>query len=137
MADTVGPACTVDEVIGCVRKHARLHGYAVGVHGSLRRDIDLIAVAWTPHAAPAPVMVEAVRQALCRLTGSARLSDLEGKYAYFQDGCPGAKPFGRLAWAFHMPGLPYLDLSVMPPTDPIWPDDVHRVDRFTDGDSGA
>lgn len=127
------PARTIDDVITCVRLHARMHGYAVGVHGTLRRDIDLIAVAWVPTADPAAIMVESVRKALCRLTGSAVLSELERGYAYFQDGCPGAKPFGRLAWAFHMPGLPYLDLSVIPPTDPVWPKVEHRSDPAPDG----
>ena len=34
--------------INRIRKLAREVGYAVCVHGSLKRDFDLIAVPWTP-----------------------------------------------------------------------------------------
>ena len=36
--------------IKLIRKLARQVGYAVGVHGSLKRDFDLIAVPWTDDA---------------------------------------------------------------------------------------
>ena len=115
--------CGIKDVIACVREQARDYGYAVGVHGTLKRDIDLIAVAWVPGARPAGVMAEAVREALAALTGSADLGGVERGDSYFQNGCPGMKPFGRLCWAYHMPGLPYLDLSVIPPHLPVWPED--------------
>ena len=38
---------TTDKIITKIRQIARKHGWAIGVHGSLKRDIDLIAVPWT------------------------------------------------------------------------------------------
>lgn len=40
---------------------ARPLGYAIAVHGSMRRDLDLVAVPWTDDAAPAENLVEAIR----------------------------------------------------------------------------
>jgi hypothetical protein len=37
-------------IIKQVREIARAHGWGIGVHGSLMRDIDLIAVPWTSEA---------------------------------------------------------------------------------------
>lgn len=41
---------------------AREHGYALAVHGSLARDLDLIACPWTDDAAPAEYLVETLRE---------------------------------------------------------------------------
>jgi len=35
------------------------------------------------------------------------------------DKIPTKKPHGRLAWSFHMGAGPYVDLSVMPQSEPI------------------
>lgn len=51
-------------IIDRVRALAKLHGWGVGVHGSLERDIDLIAVPWTEDASPLPVIVSAFEQVL-------------------------------------------------------------------------
>lgn len=40
-----------------MREMARLHGYALGVHGSQKRDFDLIAIPWVDDASdPAPLI---------------------------------------------------------------------------------
>jgi hypothetical protein len=95
------------KVIDDVRAVAREHGYALGVHGSLRaeRDIDLIAVPWTKDAHAASTLRRAVA-ALPYLHFNPRQGD-------------GGKPHGRKAWAFVIThrarGCPaYVDLSVMP-----------------------
>lgn len=41
---------------------AYLHGYALAVHGSLHRDLDLIAVAWTEEADSPETLVEMLCQ---------------------------------------------------------------------------
>jgi len=41
---------------------------------------------------------------------------------FFQNGCPGMKPHGRLCWSIHLGSGPVLDISVMPRTDPPFPD---------------
>lgn len=86
-------------IIGKIRVVAHEMGYAVTVHGSLRRDIDLVAIPWTRPAAG--------REAF--LTGI--LDACEGVR-----GCDGwrIRPHGRLAHIIHLPSNVYIDLSVMP-----------------------
>lgn len=49
-----------DGIIDRIRDVARIHGWAIGVHGSLVRDIDLIGVPWTADAATPETLVEAI-----------------------------------------------------------------------------
>lgn len=89
-----------------LREVARRHGYALGVHGSLSYDIDLIACPWRDMCSEPSVLAEAIRVAVAAIVGFAHTND--------NDGNPQKKPHGRLAWSFHMGGGPYIDLSVMP-----------------------
>lgn len=41
---------------------AREHGYALAVHGSLRRDFDLIAVPWTDEAGSPEELLKAITE---------------------------------------------------------------------------
>lgn len=92
---------------------ARTYGYAIGVHGTMNRDLDLIAVPWTEQAAPAEVLVEAVRDSV---DGFIRNDPQhEGNKYDLRTKSPEKKPHGRLAWSIHFSGRRfYLDLSVMP-----------------------
>lgn len=91
-----------------VRDLAWQLGYSVGVHGSMRRDMDLIAVPWIDDAASA----ETLAWAICRLIGGFE------PYMVQRESC--IKPHGRCAWAIHFYGgnvhniHRYIDLSVMP-----------------------
>jgi len=92
---------------------AKAKGYALAVHGSMRRDLDLVAVPWTEEAAP-PVDVAA---AIIAASGGFLLE--RGKPELHPDAWPGTrdpaqKPHGRLSWSIHLGGGPYIDLSVMP-----------------------
>lgn len=100
-------------LIGPLRARAQELGYALGVHGTLKRDIDLIACPWTEKAVPAAELAEALRVVAEKVNGYAAPNELEID-EYFMDGCPGAKAHGRLSWTFHLGGGPYIDLSVMP-----------------------
>jgi len=107
-----------DRMIGALRWVARKHGYALAVHGTLARDIDLVAVPWTSSACDPVFLAMALRDVAAELNkGVALLLDAEraDNPDYFYDGCPGAKPHGRLCWAWHLGGGPYIDLSVFPP----------------------
>ncbi len=92
-----------------IREAAETHGYAIGVHGSLRRDMDLIAAPWREGAADAETLAHAIAQAACGI-------DRAGTYDWEQ------KPAGRVAtsipicWpAWHgQTGAGHIDLSVMP-----------------------
>lgn len=107
------------------REVAYTHGYAIAVHGTLIRDIDLIAVPWTREAAPQHVLAEAIRCAAEKINpiGVAFISPHEDDQ-FHRDGCPLMKPHGRLSWCYHLGGGPYIDLAVMPPTIPAYSDEV-------------
>lgn len=91
------------------RAAAREHGYALAVHGSEMRDLDLIAVPWIEECSDAETLIEAIRVAVC-CPHEARHGD--------------RRPHGRRSWSIHLnndrtignfkPVLPYLDISVMP-----------------------
>lgn len=92
---------------------AKAKGYALAVHGSLVRDLDLVAIPWTDEAAPALEVAQAIIEA-----SGGFVREPETKPAH-PNGWPGArdptqKPHGRLAWSIHLGGGPYIDLSVMP-----------------------
>ena len=90
------------DVLAAVRVIARAHGYAVAVHGSLSRDVDLIAVPWKDLVSPAHVFV-------------ADVVKRTGGWLRSKDACPTKKPHGRLAWSIHIIGTgTFIDLSVMP-----------------------
>lgn len=106
------------KMIGPLRDKARELGYAIGVHGTLKRDIDLIACPWTSQAVDARTLAEALLIVAAENNGgTAFLKPIEDR-GYFWGGSAGNKPHGRLCWTFHLGGGPYIDLSVMPRTDP-------------------
>ncbi len=105
-----------EKLIGPIREVARSLGYAIGVHGTLKRDIDLIACPWTRESVPAKQLAEEIRKcAAAHNNGVAFMKDPEAKEEWFQNGCqPYGKPHGRMCWTYHLGGGPYIDLSVMP-----------------------
>jgi hypothetical protein len=85
-----------------IRKLAWDEGYAIGLHGSFTRDLDLIAVPWTDAASEPEHLVR-------RIEFATGLQGLHGN--------PGKKPQGRLVWTLMFPnfGDPrFVDLSIMP-----------------------
>jgi hypothetical protein len=84
------------------------YGYALAMHGSFTRDLDLIAVPWTERACDAEHLVRVIEtKADLRITVEAEA---------------GKKPQGRMTWTlmFKTFGDPrFIDLSVMPLTDAI------------------
>lgn len=59
------------------------HGYALAVHGSLARDLDLIAIPWVPDdvSSPEAVIEQITKDFAVRVTGEV-----------------GEKPHGRRVW---------------------------------------
>lgn len=82
---------------------ANKHGYALGLHGSLNRDLDLIAAPWTEEAVCADQLV----QALAKAAGG-----------WIEHGAccvnPEFRPHGRIAYTIQLGRGLYLDVSVMP-----------------------
>ena len=91
--------------IGPLRSVAREHGYALAVHGSIKRDIDLVAIPWTKDACGPAHLAGKLRREVERIVGFA---------IYGNDGpWPRKKPHGRRCWTIHFNGT-YIDLSIMP-----------------------
>ena len=91
---------------------ARAHGYALAVHGTMNRDLDLIAVPWTEQATDALPLILAIKEATKTCTHS--FTDDH----YWPDCAPTIKPFGRRAYSLHFTERggdgPYIDISVLP-----------------------
>lgn len=86
-----------------LRKLAWEEGYAIGLHGSFTRDLDLIAVPWIDKPCEPEHLVR-------RILSATGLTSMHGN--------PGMKPQGRLVWTLLFPafGDPrFVDLSIIPP----------------------
>lgn len=91
-------------MIPWIRTVARDRGYAVAVHGSLTRDLDLIAVPWvdegwvdTPEE-----LAHGIAKAVNGLIQTTAI--------------PTEKPHGRIAYTIHLRDVSrgWVDLSIMP-----------------------
>jgi len=82
---------------------ARDCGYALALHGSLKRDMDVVAVPWTEDATSADRLMRGLAQA----TGG-----------YYRHQQPKKNPHGRLSYALVLDNCAgdavYIDISVMP-----------------------
>jgi hypothetical protein len=77
------------------------HGYAITLHGSFTRDLDLVAVPWTDRACDAETLVAA----------------LEYRTGLKRQGPPSDKPHGRKAVSLLFPAFEdprWIDLSILP-----------------------
>jgi len=100
-------------IIPDLRRVARKHGYALCVHGSMLRDLDLIAIPFARKISECKVLAEAIRAAVEKLIGIAYW-DMD---LFHLEGCPGKKLHGRLVWSIYIfvgGAGPYIDLSIMP-----------------------
>lgn len=88
-----------------LRDIAYEHGYALAIHGSMRRDFDLIAVAWTETAKPHEEMLAEMSKIIGMDFGN------EQPYASKE-----MKPHGRIGYTFHAGGGGYFDISIIPAT---------------------
>lgn len=94
----------LDEILPPMRRVAAREGYAITVHGSLARDIDLVAIPWTDTARDPDLMVQHFRGILAGIFGACYVS------ADWTE-----KPHGRRARTFHSHTMTAeIDLSVMP-----------------------
>lgn len=97
----------LDLVLPPMRRAAIDEGYAITVHGSLSRDIDLVAIPWREHNVAEPDRLVAV---LC-----GAVSGVTGRCNFQKDWTE--KPHGRrakmlLVWCGQ--NTADIDLSVMP-----------------------
>lgn len=138
-----------EKLIEPMREEAKRLGYALAVHGSLIRDIDLVACPWTTDAVPARELADALQAVAEKVHGFALNKDMIGSAnpPYFEEGAPGGKPHGRLCWSFWLNSKSYIDLSVMPRMTRLQEDAIlqafmeaqakENVDRPLCGTSGS
>lgn len=137
-------ARTIDEMqafylsrLPAIRTAAQEHGYAIGLHGSTRRDFDLMAMQWRADASDKDSLARAIADAAC---GIRR----EGAYDWE------VKPSGRVAtsipicWTDHsnpdfdnMISAGHIDLSIIitaapAPAAPVDLSDKEIVDLAED-----
>lgn len=107
-ADPLEVEALARRIMRPLRAEAKLHGYALASHGSMARDIDLIAVPWTEGAKSPAVLLGGLRSVLRRL------------YPITLEVGPNLehpKPHGRECWSFWIRPWTYIDLSIFPPPD--------------------
>lgn len=83
---------------------ANFKGWALAIHGSIQRDLDLVAVPWVESASPEQELVDAF------------VEQLAGVLAQHRAGTAAPKPHGRRAYTIILRGGAFIDLSVMPRT---------------------
>jgi hypothetical protein len=94
------PAFTYAWMIPYITRVARRHGYAIGVHGSMNRDLDLIAVPWVEGANDPKELI----QEICKLTDGM-----------WKDENETPRPHGRKAYTIHFHGAwHFIDISFTP-----------------------
>jgi hypothetical protein len=84
---------------------ARTVGYAIAVHGSMRNDLDVVAIPWTDEAASPEELLTALLAGMGWATEHPDRPRSDG---------PEAKPHGRVAWTIPLGAGTAIDLSVMP-----------------------
>lgn len=91
-----------------LREVARAKGYAIGLHGSMLRDLDLIAVPWVEEAASDRELVDAMAAAFDGfVVGATRDKGWSAEVGH-------PRPHGRRTWNICFGGNPFVDVSVAP-----------------------
>jgi hypothetical protein len=85
------------------------HGYALALHGSMSRDLDLIAIPWTEDADDPEKLLRAIDRFVMEKANITRKGHKIGQFKETKE------PHGRLAYSIYI-GFEgnYLDLSIMP-----------------------
>jgi hypothetical protein len=107
------PAYYAHLYIGLVEV-ARKLGYALLIHGSMARDLDLVAVPWEEDCAEPQTLADAV------LITSGGIIQTDGngqewsRYSEVNRN-PTYRPHGRVCFVIQLAGASYIDLSIIAP----------------------
>lgn len=101
--------CIYAQILPRIREAAKELGYAVAIHGTLTRDLDLLAVPWIEEAAEPVALVKRIADAV----GGYIIGDRTDELGYISDH-PTDQPHGRMSWNICWGGKVFIDLSVMP-----------------------
>jgi len=114
----------VKVLLPAIREVGEQCGYAIGVHGSLERDIDLIGCPWRDSCVDAEYLAKRIFDVCNAIYGAVKWSggwteqskDEEFKPPPGSLPNPSRMPCGRLAWTIILSvhSNHYIDLSVMP-----------------------
>lgn len=104
MSDDTDMLITREHAVACAQNVARNQGYAIGVHGSRVRDLDLLAAPWMEDCAVTPLMLaEMIAEALPGVLHRVPEKKPHGRVGFLI--------YPRYRWGFD---TWYIDLSVMP-----------------------
>lgn len=106
--DFTNLVCIYAQLLPKIREAGKKLGYAIAIHGSMQRDLDLLAAPWTEDAAEPQALVAAINDAV----GGYVLGDISKRGEVSEE--PTKQPHGRCSWNICWGGRPFIDLSVMP-----------------------
>lgn len=95
------------QLLPSIREAAKGLGYAIAVHGSMRNDLDLLAVPWVPEAVEPERLVAVIAEAVHGYV----IGDVAARGGLDE---PTLQPHGRRSWNICWGGRAMLDLSIMP-----------------------
>ena len=114
----VSPAAAYASMIPMLTEAAREVGYALAIHGSMARDLDVVAVPWTEDAAPAEQLIlRLLAKTGTHLCDGGRGTET-GEIETVRGDVGAEMPHGRRAWTLFLGNGLYIDLSVMPRRSP-------------------
>jgi hypothetical protein len=90
-----------------IRTAGKELGYAIAVHGSMQRDLDLVAIPWVENAASAERLVAFIADEVRGFV----IGDIS---MHGTLDTPTRQPHGRQSWNICWGGKAFIDLSVMP-----------------------
>ena len=93
-------ACIWDDL----RQSAMNNGWALGLHGSLNSDMDIMAMPWVENAVPADTMIERL---ICDCFGDNSLMPMVMEVTRNE------KPNGRVVYTLPIFGDFYLDINII------------------------
>ncbi len=82
-----------------IKETARLHGYAIAIHGSMIRDFDLVAIPWAVDCSDLEPLLRDI---------------VIASEGVLQEGSPSNKPFGIKSANIMIGGHLYIDLKIIP-----------------------
>lgn len=103
--------CIYAQLLPKIREAAKGLGYALAIHGSMRRDLDIVAVPWVDDAQEPTKLVEAIAKEVDGFVIGSKDGGLERGEVHDN---PTKQPHGRMSWNICWGGHPHIDLSIMP-----------------------
>jgi hypothetical protein len=101
--------CIYAQLLPRIRAKGKELGYAIAIHGTMERDLDLVAVPWTESASDPQELLKA----LADMLGGYVIGDRVEEKGYVSEH-PTEQPHGRLSWNICWGGRAFIDLSIMP-----------------------